>query len=142
MNLAFYFSDGFCSVSFSISGRGAIVMMSSASCMKITPQMTVYAGTKKYVDYFVQALKYEYKNSGVVIQSLTPLYVATRMTRYSETLSNPNLLIPSASVYARHAVATLGYSARTTGYLPHSIMVSWFLICRHYSLTMLFMHFI
>lgn len=104
-------------------GRGAIVMMSSASCMKITPQMTVYAGTKKYVDYFVQALKYEYKNSGVVIQSLTPLYVATRMTRYSETLSNPNLLIPSASVYARHAVATLGYSARTTGYLPHSIML-------------------
>ncbi|GAB1610918.1 inactive hydroxysteroid dehydrogenase-like protein 1 [Argonauta hians] len=103
--------------------RGAIVMMSSASCINITPQQTVYAGTKKYVDYFVQALRYEYRNSGVIFQSLVPLYVATRMTHYSETLSNPNLLIPSASVYARHAIATLGFSNRTTGYWPHSLLL-------------------
>ncbi|XP_014788299.1 inactive hydroxysteroid dehydrogenase-like protein 1 [Octopus bimaculoides] len=103
--------------------RGAIVMMSSASCINITPQLTVYAGTKKYVDYFVQALQYEYRDSGVIFQSLVPLYVATRMTHFSATLSNPNLLIPSASVYARHAITTLGFSNRTTGYWPHSLML-------------------
>ncbi|CAI9740737.1 hydroxysteroid dehydrogenase 1 [Octopus vulgaris] len=109
--------------------RGAIVMMSSASCINITPQLAVYAGTKKYVDYFVQALQYEYRDSGVIFQSLVPLYVATRMTHFSATLSNPNLLIPSASVYARHAITTLGFSNRTTGYWPHSLML--------YLLTML-----
>ncbi|XP_053384919.1 inactive hydroxysteroid dehydrogenase-like protein 1 isoform X2 [Mercenaria mercenaria] len=104
-------------------GKGAIVVVSSGACSQITPQMTVYAGTKSFLDYFAQALRYEYKNCGIVIQSLRPFYVNTKMTRYSKTLTSYGLLVPSAEVYARHAVATLGYSGRTTGYWPHSIQM-------------------
>ncbi|XP_050408881.1 inactive hydroxysteroid dehydrogenase-like protein 1 [Patella vulgata] len=105
-------------------GRGAIVMVSSGACTKTTPQMTVYAATKSYLDYLTKALQYEYRHKGVVIQCLKPFYVATKMTDYSETLSNPNLWIPSASIYARNAVKTLGRVPISTGYWPHAIL-SW-----------------
>ena len=79
---------------------------------------------QSFLDYFAQALRYEYKNHGIVIQSLRPFYVNTKMTRYSKTLTSNGFLVPSAEVYARHAVATLGYSGRTTGYWPHTIQVA------------------
>ncbi|XP_064600650.1 inactive hydroxysteroid dehydrogenase-like protein 1 isoform X2 [Liolophura sinensis] len=105
--------------------RGAIVIVSSGACSQITPQMTAYAATKSYLDYFARAIGYEYKDKGIVVQSLLPFYVATRMTQFSKTLSKSGLFIPSATVYAQHAVSTLGYSNRTTGYWPHTIQ-SWF----------------
>ncbi|XP_063400766.1 inactive hydroxysteroid dehydrogenase-like protein 1 isoform X1 [Mytilus trossulus] len=102
-------------------GKGAVVMLASGSSSQITPQMTVYAATKYFLDYFARGLQYEYRNSGVIVQSLMPFYVATRMTRYSQTLSKPGLFIPSADTYAKSAIATLGYSSRTSGYWPHTI---------------------
>ena len=77
-----------------------------------------------YLDYFSRALEFEYRDSGITVQCLTPFYVATRMTRYSETLSKTNFFIPTAASFAHSAVKTLGYSSRTTGYFPHTIQVS------------------
>ena len=45
----------------------------------------------------MKGLAYEYRDSGVVFETLMPFYVATRMTRYSSTLSHTSLWIPSAS---------------------------------------------
>lgn len=100
-------------------------MVSSGACSQITPQMTVYAATKSFLDYFARALDFEYRSKGIIVQSLMPFYVATKMTRFSHTLSNPGLLIPSAERYAESAVATLGYTSRTSGYWPHTIQ-AWF----------------
>ena len=72
----------------------------------------------------MQGLSYEYRGQGVTFQCLMPFYVATRMTQYSSTLSNPSLLIPTASQYARSALSTLGWSERTTGYWPHTVQVN------------------
>lgn len=105
--------------------RGAVVMVSSGSCSQITPQMTVYAASKSFLDYFARCLHYEYKDEGIVVQSLMPFYVATKMTRYSDTLSSPSLLIPSANEYAKQAISTLGYTNRTSGYWPHAVQ-AWF----------------
>ncbi|XP_074660761.1 inactive hydroxysteroid dehydrogenase-like protein 1 isoform X1 [Tubulanus polymorphus] len=102
-------------------GRGAVINISSGSCLKPTPQMTAYSATKSYLDYLSYCLEYEYRSSGVIVQCLTPYYVATRMTAYSETLSTTNFFIPSASVYARHALKTLGWARKTTGYWPHTL---------------------
>jgi 17beta-estradiol 17-dehydrogenase / very-long-chain 3-oxoacyl-CoA reductase len=78
---------------------------------------------QQYLKYFMKALEYEYRSSGVTFQCLVPFYVATRMTRYSSTLSSPNLFIPTATEYARHALKTLGWSRETPGYWPHSVQV-------------------
>ncbi|XP_060075045.1 inactive hydroxysteroid dehydrogenase-like protein 1 [Ylistrum balloti] len=115
--------------------KGAVVMVSAGSCDKITPLTTVYSATKSFLDYFARAIHYEYKDHGIIVQSLMPFYVATRMTRFSETLSRPSVMIPSATDYARHAIATLGYTSRTTGYLPHTIQ-SWIIHCIPDSLWM------
>ncbi|XP_076471271.1 inactive hydroxysteroid dehydrogenase-like protein 1 [Babylonia areolata] len=102
--------------------RGAVVNMSSGACVHVTPQVTVYAATKAYLDYFSRALEFEYKEEGIVVQCLVPFYVSTRMTRYSETLSKTSLFIPSAATFAHSAVRTLGFSSHTTGYLPHTVL--------------------
>ena len=84
----------------------------------------VFVARQNYLDYFMRALSYEYRDSGVTFQCLMPFYVATRMTSYSSTLSNPSMVIPSARTYVRSAMSTLGWSSRTTGYLPHTIQAS------------------
>jgi len=72
----------------------------------------------------MRGLEYEYCSSGVTFQCLYPVYVATRMTQYSESLSSPSLSIPSATTYARHALATLGWAKETPGYWPHTFQVT------------------
>lgn len=52
-----------------------------------------------------------------------PSYVATKMTNIEAGGKRMNLLMPSASEYVKHAVSTLGVTARTTGYWPHAIQV-------------------
>lgn len=85
----------------------------------------VWSLFQSFLDYFARALDFEYRSKGIIVQSLMPFYVATKMTRFSHTLSNPGLLIPSAERYAESAVATLGYTSRTSGYWPHTIQVQW-----------------
>ncbi|CAL1535969.1 unnamed protein product [Lymnaea stagnalis] len=104
-------------------GKGGVVVVSSGSSTQITPQMTVYSATKRYLDYFIHGLAYEYRQSGVVFQCLIPFYAATRMTGYSDRLSKSSFVIPNAATYARSAVKTLGRSPCTTGYFPHTIQL-------------------
>ena len=72
----------------------------------------------------MRGLAYEYRSRSVTFQCLDPVYVATRMTQYSASLSSPSLTIPSATTYARHALATLGWAAETPGYWPHTLQVT------------------
>jgi len=77
----------------------------------------------------MRGLEYEYRSSGVTFQCLCPMYVATRMTQYSTTLSNPSLFIPTASTYGRHALMTLGWAKETPGYWPHTVQVTFEVEC-------------
>jgi len=79
---------------------------------------------QQYLKYLMRGLAYEYRSRGVTFQCLYPVYVATRMTQYSASLSSPSLSIPSATTYARHALATLGWAAETPGYWPHTLQVT------------------
>ena len=45
------------------------------------------------------------------------------MTDFGHIKPKTSFLIPSATMYARHALATLGMSDRTTGYWPHTLQV-------------------
>ncbi|NWH56128.1 HSDL1 protein, partial [Geococcyx californianus] len=102
--------------------KGAIVNVSSASCCQPTPMLTTYGASKTYLDYFSRALQYEYSSKGIVVQSLTPFVIATKMAAFSRVTSRRSFLFPSAEEYASHAVSTLGLSTRTTGYWKHAMM--------------------
>lgn len=103
-------------------GRGGLVVFSSSACAQVTPGMTAYAAGKKYLEYFLEGIAYEYKGSGVEFQCLTPFYVATQMTGFTNKLQR-SWLVPDASDFAKSAVNTLGYSQLTTGYLSHTIQL-------------------
>ncbi|XP_066995425.2 inactive hydroxysteroid dehydrogenase-like protein 1 isoform X2 [Anabrus simplex] len=107
--------------------KGAIINMSSIAGLAPVPLLAVYGATKAYVDSFSEALHHELKGTGIVVQTLLPSYVNTKMVSYSPILMS-SIFVPSPSVFARHALPTLGSSSRTTGYWLHGVQV-WLLSC-------------
>ena len=105
--------------------RGAIITMSSSAAYQPTPLVSIYSASKAYLDYALSGIHQEYASKGIVFQTLIPFYIATRMVKYSSFMSKANIFIPSPEVYVRHALCTLGWSHRTTGYLPHTVLM-WF----------------
>ncbi|XP_060644271.2 inactive hydroxysteroid dehydrogenase-like protein 1 [Anolis sagrei] len=103
--------------------KGAIVNVSSLSCIHPSPEMTAYSASKAYLDHFSRALYYEYAPKGIFVQSLIPGFIHTKMIKHISLFSKESLFVPSAEEYARQAVTTLGVAKRTTGYWPHTIML-------------------
>lgn len=97
--------------------KGAIINLSSLTGVIPTPLLTVYSGSKAYVDYFSRCLQAEYKNSGVIIQSILPAFVTTKMSK----MRRATWMIPNPETYVHSALATLGVAARTPGYLAHGL---------------------
>ncbi|PSS26922.1 Very-long-chain 3-oxoacyl-CoA reductase-like protein [Actinidia chinensis var. chinensis] len=107
--------------------RGAIVSIGSgaASVVPSHPLYAIYAATKAYVDQFSRCLNVEYKQFGIHVQCQVPLYVSTKMASQIALIEKSSLFIPSADNYARAAIRRIGYEARCTPYMMHSIQ--WFL---------------
>ncbi|RLW09880.1 hypothetical protein DV515_00002365 [Chloebia gouldiae] len=71
-----------------------------------------------FVDYFSQGLNAEYKSKGIIVQSVLPYYVATKMSK----IRKATLDKPSPETYVRAALGTVGLQSQTNGYLPHALM--------------------
>jgi len=99
--------------------RGAIINISSASGVMTTPFLSVYSATKAYTDFFSRGLAGEYKSKGIVVQSVHPLYVVSKLSK----IRNPTLFVPAASAFVSSALGTLGYETQTTGYWAHELQV-------------------
>lgn len=82
------------------------------------PLLSVYSGTKAFVDKFSDDLQIEYKRNNIIVQSVLPGFVATNMSK----IKKPTWMSPSPDKYVRSTVRTLGISGHTTGYYPHAIM--------------------
>ncbi|NXX13440.1 DHB12 reductase, partial [Podargus strigoides] len=98
--------------------KGAILNISSAAGMYPTPLLTLYSATKAFVDYFTRGLHAEYKSKGIIVQSVLPYYVATKMSR----IRKPTFYTPSPETYARAALGTVGLQTRTNGCLSHALL--------------------
>ncbi|CAN2389532.1 Belongs to the short-chain dehydrogenases reductases (SDR) family [Pristimantis euphronides] len=104
--------------------RGAIINMASAAGCVPVPLMTAYSASKAFLDNFTRSLRYEYASKGIFIQSLTPLFVVTKMIDFAEVFQKKSLLVPIAKEYAHSAVRTIGISLRTAGHWSHCIQLS------------------
>ncbi|XP_072278835.1 inactive hydroxysteroid dehydrogenase-like protein 1 [Pyxicephalus adspersus] len=101
--------------------RGAIVNVSSGTCCKPTPLLSVYSSTKSFIDHFSQGLHYEYASKGIFIQSLITYFVKTNLTELGKFLKSKPYFVLETKEYAHQAVRTIGISQRTAGHLSHSI---------------------
>ncbi|KAK5927582.1 hypothetical protein CgunFtcFv8_012723 [Champsocephalus gunnari] len=98
--------------------KGVVLNISSASGMYPLPLLTVYSSTKAFVDFFSRGLQEEYRRQGVIIQSVLPFFVVTKMTR----IRKPTLDKPTPDRYVLAELATVGLQSQTNGYFPHAVM--------------------
>ncbi|XP_043939334.1 very-long-chain 3-oxoacyl-CoA reductase [Protopterus annectens] len=98
--------------------KGIIINISSGSGMYPVPLLTIYSATKAFVDFFSRSLHAEYKSKGIIIQSVLPFFVATKMSK----IRKPTFDKPSPEHYVRSALNTVGLQTQTNGYLFHAFL--------------------
>uniref|UniRef100_A0A8C3YUL3 Very-long-chain 3-oxoacyl-CoA reductase n=1 Tax=Catagonus wagneri TaxID=51154 RepID=A0A8C3YUL3_9CETA len=98
--------------------KGVILNISSASGMTPVPLLTIYSATKAFVDFFSQCLHEEYKSKGIIVQSVLPYFVATKLAK----IKRPTWDKPSPETFVKSAMKTIGVQSRTNGYPIHSLM--------------------
>lgn len=98
--------------------KGAILNISSASAMYPVPLLTIYSASKAFVDYFSRGLQAEYKSRGIIIQSVLPFFVATKLSK----IRRATLDKPTPERYVAAELNTVGLQSQTNGYLPHAII--------------------
>jgi len=98
--------------------KGLIINISSTAGVIPNPLLSVYSSTKAFVNKFSADLQTEYKNKGILVQSIQPGFVATNMTK----IRKASMFAPSADAYVNSALKTVGIAEQTAGYIPHTLM--------------------
>ncbi len=99
-------------------GRGALVNVGSMLSTLPVPMLAVYSSSKAYVDKLSISLEHEYAGKGIIVQSVLPGYVVSKLSGYRRA----TCFVPTADTFVRSALSRLGVSARTTGYWTHDLI--------------------
>lgn len=100
---------------------GVIINISSGTGMVVSPLYSLYSGTKAFVDYFTKGIHTEYESKGIIIQSLAPFAVSTKISKVPASF-----LTPSPKDFVKYALKTTGsQSYSSSGYLIHNVLL-WF----------------
>ncbi|CAG2104238.1 unnamed protein product [Medioppia subpectinata] len=97
--------------------RGIIINISSLSATNPIPLLSIYSSSKVYCDYFSRSLHYEYKDKGIIVQSVLPGFVSTNMSSM-----RPSFTVPTAEAYVGEAIKTIGIESRTYGHFAHKML--------------------
>ncbi|XP_060117248.1 very-long-chain 3-oxoacyl-CoA reductase [Heteronotia binoei] len=98
--------------------KGVIVNMSSFAGYNPFPFVTLYSATKAFVDFFSRGLNAEYRKHGVIVQSVQPYLVKTKMTK----IRKQSFFVPTPETFVKYALNTVGLESQTSGYPAHSLM--------------------
>lgn len=96
---------------------GVILNLSSFSALDPCPLLSIYAASKAFVDVFSRSLAYEYAKKGIIIQSVLPGYVVTKMSKIRKAY----WMAPTAEDYVKSQLKTVGLDGQTTGYWSHEL---------------------
>jgi len=99
-------------------GKGCIINISSISGVAPAPLLAAYGASKAYVDHFSRMLAIEYAAKGIFVQSVTPAFVTTKMSRFRRATTT----IPTTDAFVRSAIRTIGYERSVAGFWAHDIM--------------------
>ena len=75
---------------------------------------------QSYVDMFSQSLELEYRSKNIIVQSVVPGYVATKMGK----IRQPSWTSPSPTDFAAKALKTVGIQRRTAVHFSHRLAVT------------------
>lgn len=107
--------------------RGLIINVSSIAGRRPTPLVSLYSGTKRFVDLFSRSLSAECLSRGVFVQSLCPGYVVTKLSgiRKSSLISPTPEQFVSSSLNQLTRTMTTGYWSHEIQELISSILPEW-----------------
>ncbi|XP_045460657.1 very-long-chain 3-oxoacyl-CoA reductase-like [Harmonia axyridis] len=98
--------------------KGVVINLASTAALVPSPLLAVYSSTKAAVTKFTSDLASEYRDDGLVVQCVCPGYVATKLSKIKKS----TWMAPSPKRFVDSALATVGLSDVTTGYLPHNLL--------------------
>ncbi|XP_076803413.1 very-long-chain 3-oxoacyl-CoA reductase-like [Clavelina lepadiformis] len=96
---------------------GVILNLSSGAAVKPTPLLSLYSASKQFVDCFSKTLNAEYAKQGVIIQSIVPFYVTTKLSK----IRRSSMLVPNPDTFVSSTLKTIGKAKRSYGYFAHAI---------------------
>ncbi|KAF1389285.1 hypothetical protein PFLUV_G00071850 [Perca fluviatilis] len=105
-----------------IKGKGVIVNISSGVASIPFPLYTLYAASKVFVERFSQGLQAEYKDKGIIIQTVAPFGVSTRLAGYQST----NIVTLSPEDFVKSSLQYVRAGDKTHGSVCH-IVLGWLL---------------
>jgi 17beta-estradiol 17-dehydrogenase / very-long-chain 3-oxoacyl-CoA reductase len=97
--------------------KGVVINVSSAAGFSPMPLLSLYSATKTFVRFFTHGLAGEFRDKGIVFQSVHPYYVATKMSK----IKKASWFAPDPNYYAQSALNTVGIELETVGCLSHAI---------------------
>lgn len=103
--------------------RGLIVNVSSGAGWLPVPLITLYSASKAFVSHFSKSLNMELEQHNVHVQALEPMYISTRMSKFSSLLRKAKTFSPEPSDYVRNAINSFGKTKHNTGYYPHTLQM-------------------
>ncbi|CAF0852999.1 unnamed protein product [Rotaria sordida] len=96
--------------------RGLIVNLSSVSGRRPVPLLALYSGTKGFVDLFSRSLAAECASRGVLVQSLYPGFVVSKLSGIRKS----SLFSPTPEQFVTSAIDRISLPS-TTGYWAHEL---------------------
>ncbi|CAG9531676.1 unnamed protein product [Cercopithifilaria johnstoni] len=99
--------------------NGIIVNISSATAYSPLSLLSVYSASKKYVTWFSNILQREYAQTNIIIQTVCPMFVTTKMSK----ISRASFFFVTAEDFVKSAIQTIGIMGETTGCFSHQLQV-------------------
>ncbi|XP_023218757.1 hydroxysteroid dehydrogenase-like protein 1 [Centruroides sculpturatus] len=79
--------------------RGVVVNVSSVASSFPLPYFALYSSCKRFVDLFTKAVNTELTDEDIILQSLTPWFINTRMVTANLSTRNFNMFITSCETF-------------------------------------------
>uniref|UniRef100_A0A8R1HW87 Very-long-chain 3-oxoacyl-CoA reductase n=1 Tax=Caenorhabditis japonica TaxID=281687 RepID=A0A8R1HW87_CAEJA len=103
--------------------KGIIVNVSSMTGWRPLPYLSSYPASKAALSFFSDALSDEYRGSGVRVQCLIPMLVATKVASY-ETEEANNIFVVTPDNFVKQAVRIIGTWEISTGCVQHDVQIA------------------
>lgn len=97
--------------------KGIIINNASSSGRAPTAFLAMYSASKAYVDFFSRALASEYEDKGIIVQSICPFFVATKLAKIKKS----SMMAPSPTSFVCSALKTIGTQRVSNGCIPHQL---------------------
>ncbi|CAJ0563930.1 unnamed protein product, partial [Mesorhabditis spiculigera] len=103
--------------------QGIIVNMSSMTGWRPLPYTSSYPASKAAISFFSDTLSDEFRGTGVKVQCLVPMLVATSLASYDKSEAN-DIFVVSTETFARQAVRAIGTFELICGCWQHDFQIA------------------